>query len=158
MEPFFVIILPIMIFLTFFAALWLFICFILSRVGGWEKLARVYRYNGKFKGERWRFRSCRMNGYTNYNNCLTFGANPAGLYLKTLPMFRFQHPPLLIPWSEIREGKAKGMIITYLELTFTRAPNVRVRIIESLGEKIFRQGRQQKSAVAFPAYEKIEPH
>ncbi len=50
------------------------------------------------------------------------------------------------------------MIFTYRELTFSGVPKVRVRIIASLAEEILREGRQQKSAVAFPAYKKIEPH
>jgi hypothetical protein len=159
METLSVVILPVVIFFTFFASLWLFVCFILARVGGWEKLARVYRYDGKFSGERWRFRSCKMNGYTNYNNCLTFGVNPEGLYMKILPLFRFHHPPLLIPWSDIKEEKVKGIIFSYRELTFTVVPNIRVRIISSLAEELLRGGRKQKSgAFISPAYKKIEPH
>jgi hypothetical protein len=158
MEPFSIIIFPIIIFLAFFVALWLFVCFMLSRVGGWEKLARAYRYDGRFSGECWRFRSCKMNGYTNYNNCLTFGTNPAGLYMKMLPMFCFHHPPLLIHWSDIHVEKEKGMIFTYMELTFSGVPDVRVRIISSLAEKLLHGGRQQKSDITSPAYKKIEPH
>ena len=84
MEPLSFIVFPIVIFLTFFAAIWLFVCYILAWVGGWEKLARAYRYDGTFSGRRWRFRSCKMNGYANYNNCLTFGANPSGKILPEL--------------------------------------------------------------------------
>jgi len=158
MEQLFIIFFPITIFLTFFVVLWLFVCFILSRVGGWAKLARVYRYDETFNGERWRFRSCRMNGYTNYNNCLTFGANSAGLYMKILPPFRFHHPPLLIPWSDIGEEKVQGIIFAYLELTFPAVPDIRLRIISSLAEELLRKGRQQKVDSIYPAYKKIEPH
>lgn len=158
MEQFSIIILPFVLFLVFFAAVWHFACFILSRIGGWEKLALTYRYDGTFSGKRWRFRSCKMNGYTNYNNCMTFGTNPVGLYMKILPLFRFRHPPLLIPWPDIRKEQVKGVIFTYLELTFTMAPNVRVRINESLGEKLFHSGNRQQSDTISPAYKKIEPH
>lgn len=158
MEQFPIIILPFVLFLMFFTAVWLFVCFILSRVGGWEKLAKVYRYDGTFSGERWRFRSCKINEYANYNNCLTFGVNPKGLYMKVLPLFSFHHPPLLIPWTDIREEKVEGMIFTYLELTFTGVPEVRIRIIESLGEKLFHSGNRQQSGIISPAYKKIEPH
>ncbi len=124
MEPF-IIILPVTIFLMFFIAIWGFVCFILSRVGGWDKLAQVYRHDGKFNGKRWRFRSCRMNGFVNYNNCLIFGANPEGLYINILAIFRFQHSPLLIPWSEIKEEKTKGIVFEYRELFFARCPTLR---------------------------------
>lgn len=157
MEPLSIIVFPVMIFLTFFTAVWLFVCFILARVGGWEKLARAYRYDGTFNGKRWRFRSCKMNGYVNYNNCLTFSANPSGLYIDILPLFRFHHPPLLIPWSDIREKKDKGFVFSYLELTFAAVPNVRLRLLESLGEKLLDAARQQQSDTEFRAYQKIEP-
>lgn len=154
----FLIIFPIMIFLVFFAIIWLSVCFILAKVSGWEKLARVYRYDGAFSGKCWRFRSCRMNACVSYNNCLAFGANPSGLYMKMLPLFRFHHPPLLIPWSEIQEKKNKGIILHYLELTFTSVPEVRLLIIESLGEKLLSAAKQQQSYIQFRAYQKIEPH
>lgn len=157
MESFFII-LPVAIFLVFFAAIWIFVSFILSRVGGWEKLAQVYRYDGEFKGERWRFRSCRMNGFVNYNNCLTFGANPEGLYINILPMFLFRHPPLLIPWSEIKEEKTKGIIFEYRELSFAGVPNVKMRINASLAEELRRGQSQPEGNDVFRAYKKIEPH
>lgn len=158
MEQLSIVILPFVLFLVFFVVVWLFACFILSRIGGWEKLARIYRYDVKFSGERWRFRSCKMNGYTNYNNCITFGTNQAGLYMKILPLFHFHHPPLLIPWQDIRKEKVAGIVFNYLELTFAGVPNVRVRINESLGEKLFLTGKPQKSDIISPAYKKIEPH
>ncbi|MEN6375049.1 MAG: hypothetical protein ABFD75_09755 [Smithella sp.] len=157
MEPIFIM-LPVVIFPVFFIAIWIFVCFILSRVGGWGKLAQVYRYGGKFNGKRWRFRSCRMNGFVNYNNCLTFGGNPEGLYINILAIFRFQHSPLLIPWSEIKEEKTKGIIFEYRELSFARVPNVKMRINASLAEEIRHGQSQPEGNDVYRAYKKIEPH
>ena len=157
MEPLFIIF-PVIIFLVFFIAIWTFVCFILSRVGGWEKLAQVYRYDGEFSGKRWRFRSCRMNGFVNYNNCLTFGASPEGLYINIFPMFRFRHPPLLIAWSEIKEEQAKGIIFEYRELSFDRVQNVKIRVTASLAEQIFNGQNRQGDNDVYRAYKKIEPH
>jgi hypothetical protein len=150
----FLIILPLVLFGLFFA----FICIILSHIGGWKKLAEVYRYDGQFCGRRWRFRSCRMNGFVNYNNCLTFGAGAEGLYINIFPIFRFRHPPLLIPWSEIKEEKTKGIIFEYRELTFAGVPSVKMRIITSLAEEIFDRQNRPEGDVVCRAYKKIEPH
>ena len=160
MEPCFII-LPFLVFLVSFAVLWIFICVLLSSIGGWKKLASVYRYEGRFSGRRWRFRSCRMSRYVNYNNCLIFGAGTEGLYINILPLFRIQHPPLLIPWSEIKTEKTKGMIFAYWKLSFARASNTEIRLSAALAEQIFdeRNWRESReSSVVYRAYKKIEPH
>jgi hypothetical protein len=89
---------------------------------------------------------------------MTFGVSPAGLYMKILPLFRFHHPSLLIPWSDIREEKVPGIIFTYVELTFSSVPGIRLRIISSLAEDLLHRGRQQKRDIISPAYKKVEPH
>ena len=102
--------------------------------------------------------SCRMNGFVNYNNCLTFGAGAEGLFINIFPIFRFRHPPLLIPWSEIKEEKTKGIIFEYRELTFAGVSSVKMRIITSLAEKIFDRQNRPEGDVVCRAYKKIEPH
>jgi hypothetical protein len=42
-----------------------------------------------------------MRWIAGYGNCLTVGASPDGFYLAISPLFRFRHPPLLIPWTEV---------------------------------------------------------
>lgn len=156
MEHFFIVF-PFMIFFVSFTFIWVFICIILSHIGGWKKLAEIYRYDGQFSGKRWRFRSCRMNGFINYNNCLTFGAGAEGLYINIFPVFRFHHPPLLIPWSEIKEENTKGIIFEYRELSFARVPSVKMRIITTLAEEIFDRQNWPEGDVIYRAYKKIEP-
>lgn len=145
----------IIIFMIFFIVIWTAVCFILAKVGGWQKLARIYRHDGQFNGKRWHFRSCRMNGYVNYNGCLTFGASSAGLYLKILPLFCFYHPPLLIPWSQIKTEKNNDS--SYCKLTFSPIPDIQILISESLCEKILSASRQPQNDVEYRAYRKIEP-
>jgi hypothetical protein len=49
-----------------------------------------------------------MRWLANYNNVLTIGACQQGLYLASMFLFRFMHPPLLVPWSEIKCEAAKA--------------------------------------------------
>jgi hypothetical protein len=41
-------------------------------------------------------------------NVLTLGVSQQGLYLASMFLFRFMHPPLLVPWSEIKVRRSKG--------------------------------------------------
>jgi hypothetical protein len=83
---------------------------IISRVSGWFVLARRFRLAGGFDGVSFGFQSGQMRWLANYGNCLTLGANQDGLYLATMFLFRFMHPPLLVPWSEIKVVRKKRWI------------------------------------------------
>jgi hypothetical protein len=90
---------------------------------GWS---RAYRISGRFAGQVWRLKECRLvqmrwagfeaslNAYFPYlprdvpDNVsgsasyeLDMGANPEGLYLAVQSGVKVWHPPLFIPWSDI---------------------------------------------------------
>jgi hypothetical protein len=90
------------IFPIYFRCLWLLVGATISVIGGWFSLAKVYRTQVAFDGTKWRMQSAQMRWLANYNNVLTLGVSPLGLYLASMFLFRFMHPPLLIPWSEIK--------------------------------------------------------
>ena len=109
------------IFPFYFIIIWLLVGAINSYVGGWFSLARVYRTRVVFNGAKWRMQSGQMRWLANYNNMLTFGVSRQGLYLASIFLFRFMHPPLLIPWSEIKVRRSKGWFSEYV--TFTLGTN-----------------------------------
>ena len=101
---------------TFLAILfplaWLGMCWLIAAVGGWAILASLYRAPEDFEldpAARFRFRSIQLRRSAlfpaRYSNSITIGLTDAGLYLLPLILFRFGHPPLLIPWRDIRECK-----------------------------------------------------
>ena len=51
--------------------------------------------------------SGRMRWSTKYNNVLSLGAIQQGLYMACMFLFRFMHPSLLIPWSEIKVRRSR---------------------------------------------------
>lgn len=121
----------------FFVAIWIFVAFMLSRVGGWDRLAESYRSDQPFFGTRFNLQAAQLRAGTNYNGCLTFGANHEGLYLRPIVLFRAFHPPLLIPWSEITAKPVKVFrIVGFVELRFQRAPEIPVKIRQSLADKL----------------------
>ena len=57
-----------------------------------------------------------MRWLAHYNNVLTLGASQRGLYLASMFLFRFMHPPLLVPWSEIKVRRSKGWVLRVRDL------------------------------------------
>jgi|HubBroStandDraft_6_1064221.scaffolds.fasta_scaffold404907_2 hypothetical protein len=124
------------IFAIYFLSLWLLVGVIVSFVGGWLTLARVYRTHAAFNGVKWRMQSARMRWLANYNNMLTFGVSQQGLYLASMFLFRFMHPPLLVPWSDIKVRRSQGWVFEYVTLTIGRELAIPLRIREKLAMKL----------------------
>jgi len=115
---------------------WLIVCALSSRFGGWYALARVFRTQFPFEGSKWRFQSGQMRGFINYGNCLTVGASREGVYLAVLPLLRFMHPPLLVPWSEIKVQRSKIWVFEYVRFIMGREAAVPLRIRGALAAKL----------------------
>lgn len=116
------------IFPIYLIALWLLIGAILSFVGGWWSLSKLYRTQVPFEGAKWRGQSGRMRWLANYNHVLTLGANREGLYLASMFLFRFMHPPLLIPWREIKVRSSKDWLFEYVTFTIGHELAIPLRI------------------------------
>ena len=74
-----------------------------------------------------------MRWLANYNRVLTLGASQEGLYLACMFLFRFMHPPLLIPWSEIKVRRKKGWVFEYVIFTMGHELAIPLRIRGKLG-------------------------
>ena len=98
-----------LLFPLIFAGVWCGVCFLLSRVGGWHSLARVYRA-AQFPRESGLRRQSGAIGWVNYNNCLSIDASPEGFYLAVFPLLSFAHPPLWIPWSAVHNITNQKML------------------------------------------------
>ncbi len=105
-DQHFAVVLPI-----YFVLLWLGIAALISYIGGWRTLSKSFRAGGPFKAPTWHFQSGRMRGLSGYNNCLTVGATSDGLYLGILFPFRFMHPSLFIPWTEVSVRRKRNWIL-----------------------------------------------
>jgi hypothetical protein len=71
-----------------------------------------------------------------YNNVLTMGVSQQGLYLASMFLFRFMHPPLLVPWSEIKVRRNKGWVFEYVTFTMGHELAIPLRIREKLAAKL----------------------
>jgi hypothetical protein len=88
-----------------FVAMWSFVCWLIALIGGWQRLAHVYPAHGTPVGKRYGGLYGRM-GHSSYKGVLNVVVAPEGLHLSTMIFFRPGHPPLLIPWSALRDGEA----------------------------------------------------
>jgi hypothetical protein len=129
---------PILFAAILWISMWLLVGAIISLISGWSSLAKVYRTASAFDGAKWRMQSGRMRWFVGYNNVLTIGASQQGLYLATMFLFRFMHPPLLVPWSEIKVQKKKGWVFEYVTFTLGRELAIPLRILGTLGTNLQR--------------------
>jgi hypothetical protein len=83
-----------------------------------------------------RLKSGVMRNGMRYNNALTIGADPRGLYLAMLPLFRMGHPPLFIPWSDISTEPRRGFFGASIRFTFRQAPGIHLDLNEALGGEV----------------------
>jgi hypothetical protein len=124
------------IFPIYFLCLWLLVGATMSVIGGWFSLAKVYRTQVAFDGTKWRMQSGQMRWLANYNNVLTIGVSQQGLYLASMFLFRFMHPPLLVPWNKIKVRRKTGWVFEYAILTMGHDLPIPLRIRAKLAAKL----------------------
>jgi hypothetical protein len=92
------------IFPLFFVGLWLFISALFAFISGWWSLAQRFRATERPDGEKITSQ-VKQVGIVPENRVTHMVVSPAGLYLYAFVLFRFLHPPLLIPWSEVHHAR-----------------------------------------------------
>lgn len=91
-----------------FPAMWIFVLFILSGMG-WSSLTERFRTESAFTGIRIGIISGSIN-WVQYNNSLVLKFNAEGIHLQPAIFFRLFHPPIFIPWHEIKAVKDKKVL------------------------------------------------
>ena len=115
---------------------WIAVSILIAQLSGWARLARHYRADTPHDGIRFHFQSVGMRFGTNYSGCLSVGVNRKGLYLVVWFLFRFGHPPLIIPWRDITMTERKKFFIQQVVFRFTRCPSIPFVISKRLADKI----------------------
>jgi hypothetical protein len=138
------------IFLAFFVAVWCTTGLLTGKLSGWAALARRFGSTLPFPDQRWRWKSARMRWGANYNNCLTIGADPTGLYLSPFFFFRIGHPPLFIPWAEISiRGRRKIMFIECVDSGWVGRSRFPSRFAQAW---LIRSGRRRRRVGRFRSF------
>ena len=123
-------------FAIFFLVLWILVNFIVSRLTGWARMATHYRNVGGFTGKIWRFQTITTRRGMGYKGSTNVGADSRGLYLSLFFLFRFGHPPLFVPWSDITITEKQIFRSKALELRFRKTEDLHVRILARLGDHL----------------------
>jgi hypothetical protein len=132
-------------YILLFIILWMGVCKLISVTGGWRILARDYRANSLYDGQKLWLKSVGMRKWTNYSNCITVGANRYGLYLSVLPIFRIGHPPLFFPWMDIStEAVTRRLLPDIVKFNFTKQPDIPIILSNSLAARIFKMREESQ--------------
>lgn len=122
--------------LTMVALLILGVLFVGARISGWHELAKHYASYDRYEG-RWISQlddSGQEGGlevslrHSVSENAIKLGADSRGLYLQMSLPFRPFHPPLFIPWGDIKSVGIQELPWvnkkTRVRITFTQAPGI----------------------------------
>lgn len=132
MNKYFLVVFPF-----FFVGIWLFSTYWVAVTSGWRLLAKRFRMQGDYSGQKWKMQSARMRWLTGYNGCLTIAADNAGLFIVPFVLFRVWHPALFIPWTEITaRGKTVFFLFNMIELRLGRSEEIPFVINANLAAKI----------------------
>ena len=101
MSSFLEISLIISAFIVIFPLFWMFVIWIIGRVGGWHRLAKSYGTDRTLTGDDFRWKSIRFGLLSSYSNSVNITISFEGIYLQPVIFFRAGHKPLLIPWDVI---------------------------------------------------------
>ncbi len=99
------VVLPIILigFPIFFVAIWSFVCWLIALVGGWQRLAQRYRTTNTPPPDSKKFdHTYGTLGIASYRGTLNVAITPSGLHLSVMRIFQVGHPPLFIPWADVR--------------------------------------------------------
>ena len=129
-----------------FFAMWLLISLVISYIGGWAKLAGDFKARSAFTGQLWNWQSGSMRWTAHYSRCLTVGCDTRGLYVSVLPIFRFKHPPLFIPWMEISTTRKRILIFEVVEFRLGLKLGIPLQLKASLGT-----AREKAAGGSWPA-------
>ena len=98
-------------FLVVFPLFWTGIVFLISRVGGWARLAERYAAELPARGETFRMCSGQLNFMGNYRNSLNVTVSSAGIHMQPLYIFSAGHEPLYFPWRNVKDLKQSQTLL-----------------------------------------------
>lgn len=94
----------------FFITLWLFVMAILSTLGGWRSLAGRFPAVPAPAAQRFTWVTASLRRHlipVGYRNCMNVQLGDHGITLSVPWPFRFMHPPLTLPWSQVEGCEQK---------------------------------------------------
>lgn len=120
-NAFFATPLGLAVFAVSFVPLWCASCFYVSYVSGWFSLSQRFRMQsepgGEVKTRRPAFQSIFTRFWSQYGSVIQLTAAQDALYASVFFLFCVGHPPLRIPWDEIRFKRRRCLSVNLVQLT-----------------------------------------
>lgn len=129
MQPWWMWLLPVGLFLVVFPSIWMFVNWRLARLGGWGRLARLYAHPRPLPVAM-RTGQFGFMGAVRYKYMLHVGANAQYLFLDVALPFRTAHAALRIPWRDVRRRSERtwyGWDLDVFEIGQPRAATLKLR-------------------------------
>jgi hypothetical protein len=123
-------------FIIWFSSLWVAVLSILSFIGGWNSLSRLYPLAPSEKNNaavKYSMSSMRL-GFVNYRSCAGISFTGTGVIFEMMKIFSIMHKPLFIPYSAISEAEKGKFFTTY---TKCRVENKKIIIYGKAGDELF---------------------
>ena len=132
------------VYLSLFAALGFaclaLICLLISMLSGWHSLANRFwtqlEPHGQTLSAGPYFYTVHMRFWVHNNNVVSITAAADALYLAVMFSFRVGHPPLCIPWEEIKFSRTKRVWWRYVVLTLGEQEKIPLRISERMARNL----------------------
>ena len=124
----------------FVGGTWCASSFLISAMTGWLTLARQFKSESQPYGDSKTagpfFYTVYMRLWSHYSCVIHLTAAADALYASVLFPFRIAHPPLRIPWNEIRVGRTKLFFLTYIVLTLGNEERIPMRISQRMARNL----------------------
>jgi hypothetical protein len=108
-------------------------------LSGWYALSRRFRAHSEPYGQTRSagpfFYGVKMR-WTNYANVIRIVAAEDAIYISIMFLLRLSHPPLRIPWQEIKLGRTKILWRRYIVLTLGDEERIPMRISERMARNL----------------------
>lgn len=120
------------IFIFVFPLFWCGIVLLISRLGGWGRLAKVYAYSGDMKGNIKKRRSLSLVRFrffpSNYSFIVKIGVEREALYFTVSKLFFAGHTPLRIPVKDLTLERTKRGLASMGRLHSARVPEILIAL------------------------------
>jgi hypothetical protein len=127
-------------YVVFLVAVWYLTLSLISVVTGWHALSKRFKKQiepyGDSKTAGPFFYSVYMRFLGHYSSVIRMTAASDALYLSVLFPFRIGHPPLRIPWDEIRMRRTKFLWRRLVLLTLGNQEQIPMRISERMARNL----------------------
>jgi hypothetical protein len=122
------------------AVTWIFATIASSSCSGWHGLSKRFRKQSEPRGETRKagpfFCGAYGRFWTDYSHVIRMTVAEDALYLSVLFLFRLGHPPLCIPWKEIKISRTRFMWQRYVVLTLGEQEHIPLRLSERVAGKL----------------------